>query len=174
MRSALLAVSLCGLLLTGAACGSGDDSGTETLAEAPAAETPAAAATTVARPNYYANTRAVCTALDKIFNADVAQFGTAMGRMIAYKEAKQVDEAEQARKVASKELKEVGAKIREETSKAEDPDLKEAGAISATKFSRSAGDKALFDKVKTTKDLNTTLVAKMPDWMDPVAGLCAT
>lgn len=174
MRSALLAVSLCGLLLTGAACGTDGDSGTETIAEAPAVETPTAPATTVAAPNYSANTRAVCTALDKIFNADVAEFGTAMGRMIAYKEAKQADEAEQARKAASKELKDVSAKIRKETSKAEDPDLKEAGAISATKFSRSAADKALFDKVKTTKDLNTTLVAKMPDWMDPVAGLCAT
>ncbi|MEU7903226.1 hypothetical protein [Actinoplanes sp. NPDC049118] len=173
MRSALLAVSLCGLLLTGAACSSGGDGDTETVAEAPAVEvtTPA---TTVAAPNYYANTRTVCTALDKIFDADVAEFGTAMGRMIAYKEAKQADEAEQARKAASKELKEVGEKIRKATSKAEDPDLKEAGAISATKFSKSAADKALFDKVKTTTDLNKTLVAKMPDWMDPVAGLCAT
>ncbi|MEU4213974.1 hypothetical protein [Actinoplanes sp. NPDC026623] len=174
MRSALLAVSLCGLLLTGAACDSGGDGDTETIAETPAWETPTTPATTVAAPNYYANTRAVCTALDKVFNADVAEFGTAMGRMIAYKEAKQTDEAEQARKAASKELKEVGAKIRLETSKAKDPDLKEAGAISATKFSRSAADKALFDKVKTTKDLNATLVTKMPDWMDPVAGLCAT
>ncbi|GID94935.1 hypothetical protein ACFQFC_25725 [Amorphoplanes digitatis] len=173
MRSALLGVTLCGLLLTGAACGSGGDSGTEPIAEAPAVDvtTPA---TAIAAPNYYENTRTVCAALDKIFDADVAQFGTAMGRMIAYKEAKQADEAELARKAASKELKEVGEKIRKETSKAEDPDLKEAGQVSATKFSKSAADKGLFDKVKTTTDLNKTLLAKMPDWMDPVAGLCAT
>ncbi|AGZ46478.1 hypothetical protein [Actinoplanes friuliensis] len=171
MRSALLAVALGGLLLTGAACSSDGDSGTETIAEAPVAEAPAS---TVPAPNYYANTRKVCTALDKIFDADVAQFGTAMGKMIAYKEAKQADEAEAARKLASKELKEVGAKVRKETSAAEDPDLKTAGAVSATKFSKSASDKAMFDKVKTTKDLDRTLRAKMPDWMDPVAGLCAT
>ena len=170
MRTALLAVTLGGLLLTGAAC----SSGSEKLAEAPVAETPAAAATTIPAPDYYANTRKVCAQLDKIFDADVAQFGTAMGKMIAYKEAKQADEAEQARKAASKELKEVGAKIRKETAAAEDPDLKQAGAVSATKFSKSAADKALFDKVKTTKDLDKTLAAKMPDWMDPVAGLCAT
>jgi hypothetical protein len=173
MRTALIAVSLGGLLLTGAACSSGD-TGSEPVAQAPVAEAPATATTTVPAPNYYANTRKVCTALDKIFDADVAQFGTAMGKMIAYKEAKQADEAEQARKAASKELKEVGAKVRKETSAAEDPDLKQAGAISATKFSKSAADKALFDKVKTTKDLDRTLTAKMPDWMDPVAGLCAT
>ncbi len=173
MRTALTAVSLACLLLAGAGCSS-DDNGSETIAEAPVAETPSSAATTVPAPNYYANTRKVCAALDKIFDADVAQFGTAMGKMIAYKEAKQADEAEQARKAASKELKEVGAKVRKETAAAEDPDLKEAGAVSATKFSKSAADKALFDKVKTTKDLDRTLTAKMPDWMDPVAGLCAT
>jgi hypothetical protein len=173
MRTALTALALAGLLLTGAACSSGDN-GSETLAEAPVAEPPATSTTTVPAPNYYANTRKVCAALDKIFDADVAQFGTAMGKMIAYKEAKQADEAEQARKSASKELKEVGAKVRKETAAAEDPDLKQAGAVSATKFSKSAADKALFDKVKTTKDLDKTLAAKMPDWMDPVAGLCAT
>jgi hypothetical protein len=173
MRSALLAVSLSGLLLTGAACSSGDN-GSEPTAQAPATEAPAAATTTVPAPNYYANTRKVCTALDKIFDTDVAQFGAAMGKMIAYKEAKQAKEAEQARKAASQELKDVSAKVRKETAAAEDPDLKQAGAVSAAKFSKSAADKALFDKVKTTKDLDRALATRMPDWMDPVAGLCAT
>jgi hypothetical protein len=173
MRTALLAVSLGGLLLTGTACSS-DDNGSGTTAQAPAAQTPSQAATTIPAPNYYANTRKVCTAVNKIFDADVAQFGTAMGKMIAYKEAKQAAEAEQARKAASQELKDVSAKVRKETAAAEDPDLKRAGALSATKFSKSAADKALFDKVKTTKDLDRTLATKMPDWMDPVAGLCAT
>ena len=173
MRTALLAGSLACLLLTGTACSS-DDNGSETIAEAPVAETPSTVTTTVPAPNYYANTRKVCAALNKIFDADVAEFGTAMGKMIAYKEAKQTTEAEQARAAASKELKEVGAKVRKETAAAEDPDLQQAGAISATKFSKSSADKALFDKIKTTKDLDRTLAAKMPDWMDPVAGLCAT
>jgi hypothetical protein len=173
MRTALIAVSLGGLLLTGAACSSGDNDA-KTIAEAPAAETPAAATTTVPAPNYYANTRKVCTALTKVFDADVEEFGSAMGKMIAYKEAKQADEAEQARKAASQELKDVAAKVRKETAAAEDPDLQQAGAASATKFSKSAADKALFDKIKTTKDLDRTLATKMPEWMSPVAGLCAT
>jgi hypothetical protein len=173
MRTALIAVSLGGLLLTGAACGSGDNDA-KTIAEAPVAETPAPVTTTVPAPDYDANTRKVCTALNKVFDADVAEFGSAMGKMIAYKEAKQSAEAEQARKSASKELKDVAAKVRKETAAAQDPELKQAGATSATKFSRSAADKALFDKVKTTKDLDRTLAAKMPEWMSPVAGLCAT
>ncbi len=173
MRTALTAVTLAGLLLTGAACSSGDN-GSETIAEAPVAQTPSSATTTVPAPNYYANTRKVCTALDKVFDADVAEFGTAMGKMIAYKEAKQTAEAEKARKAASQELKDVAAKVRQETAAAEDPDLQQAGAVSATKFSKSAADKALFDKVRTTKDLDRALATRMPDWMDPVAGLCAT
>ena len=172
MRTALLAVSLGGLLLTGAACSSGDNGSESTTAEAPAA--PTAVTTTVPAPNYYADTRKVCARLNKIFDADVAEFGAAMGKMIAYKEAKQAAEAELARKAASKQLKEVGAKVRKETVAAQDPDLKQAGAVSATKFSKSAADKALFDRIKTTKDLDRTLATKMPDWMDPVAGLCAT
>jgi hypothetical protein len=173
MRTALLAVSLGGLLLAGAACSNGDNGSESTAARAPAGA-PSAATTTVPAPNYYADTRKVCARLDKIFHADVAEFGTAMGKMIAYKEAKQAEEAEEARKAASKQLKEVGAKVRKETVAAQDPELKQAGAVSATKFSKSASDKALFDKVKTAKDLDRTLNAKMPDWMDPVAGLCAT
>lgn len=173
MRTALLAVSLGSVLLSGAACSS-DDNGSGPTAQAPAAQAPTPSTTTVPAPNYYANTRKVCAALDKIFDADVAQFGAAMGKMIAYKEAKQAPEAEQARKAASQELKDVSAKVRKETAAAEDPNLKQAGALSATKFSKSAADKALFDKVKTTKDLDRTLAVKMPDWMDPVAGLCAT
>jgi hypothetical protein len=172
MRRALLAVSLSGLLLSGAACSSGGDS--DPVAEAPATVPSTAETTTSPPPNYTANTKKVCDKLEKIFDAELEDFGTEIGKMIAYKEAKQSDEAEQARKAASKELKEVGAKVRETTAAAEDPDLKEAGAISATKFSKSAADKALFNKVKTTKDLDKTLATKMPDWMDPVAGLCAT
>lgn len=170
MRTALLAVSLGGLLLTGAACSSGDSDKTP-IAEAPAPPSPVV--TTSPPPDYSADTRKVCAALDKVFDTDVAQFGAAMGKMIAYKEAKQAEEAEAARKVASRELKDVSAKVRRTTAAADDPDLKEAGAVSATKFSRSAADKAMFDKVRTTRDLDRTLKARMPDWMDPVAGVCA-
>jgi hypothetical protein len=172
MRSALLAVSLGGLLLSGAACGSDGDGGNQTTFEVP--ETPPPATTdAVAAPDYSADTRKVCTAVNKVFHTDVAQFGTAIGKMIAHKEAKQADEAEQARKVAAQELKELAAKVRKETAVAKDPEIKAAGAVSATKFAKSAADKALFDRIKTTKDMDKALAAEMPNWMSPVAGLCA-
>lgn len=173
MRRALLAVSLSGLLLAGAACGSGGDSEPDNAAEPLWEQAPTSAAPAVPAPDYHADTKKVCTKVNKIFATEVPQFGTAVGKMIAYKEAKQADEAEDAREAASKELKEVGAKVRKETSVAQDPELKAAGETSATKFTKSAADKKLFDGIKTTKDLDKTLTAKMPEWMDPVAGLCA-
>ena len=169
MRRAFLALALGGVLLSAAAC----DSDAESSTAAPAATTPSAVPTSPA-PDYSANTAQVCGKVQTVFTKDLQSFGTQLGKMIAYKEAKQADEAEQARKAASKELKEVGAKVRKETAAAEDPDLKQAGAVSATKFAKSAADKALFDKVKTTKDLDRALTTKIPEWMSPVAGLCAT
>jgi hypothetical protein len=163
MRRALLAVSLSGLLLTGAACSSGGDSDDPT-AEAPAT-VPTTAATTSPPPNYTANTKKVC--------AELEDFGTEIGKMIAYKEAKQADNAEKAEKAAGNQLKEVSAQIRKETAAAQDPELKTAGAASAAKFSKSATDTKFFDKIKSTKDLDKVLEGEMTNWLTPVAGYCA-
>jgi len=171
MRRALLAVSLSGLLLSGAACSSGGDS--DPAAEAPATVPSTAETTTSPPPNYTANTKKVCDKLEKIFDAELEDFGTEIGKMIAYKEAKQADNAEKAEKAAGKQLKEVGAQVRKETAAAQDPELKTAGAASATKFSKSATDGKLFDKIKSTKDLDKVLEGEMTNWLTPVAGYCA-
>jgi hypothetical protein len=168
MRRAFLALALGGVLLSAAACDS--DAGSTTAA--PAATTPSAAPTSAA-PDYSANTKLVCGKVEKVFNSDLESFGTQLGKMIAYKEAKQTSEADKAEKAAAKQLKDVGAKVRRETAAAEDPELVTAGATSAGKFARSAADTKFFDSIKTTKDLDRTIEAKMTDWLSPVAGYCA-
>ena len=100
-------------------------------------------------------------------------FGTQLGKMIAYKEAKETAEADKAETAAKKQLKDVGVKVRKETAAAQDPELKTAGATSASKFEKSAADTKFFDGIKTTKDLDKTIEAKMTDWLSPVAGYCA-
>jgi hypothetical protein len=167
MRRAFLAVALGGVLLASAAC----SSDAETPAAAPAAATPLAAATPP--PDYSANTKLVCGKVEKIFNDDLEGFGTQVGKMIAYKEAKQTANAEKAEKAAGKELKEIGAKVKKATAAAQDPELKTAGASSAAKFTKSATDAKFFDSIKTTKDLDRTIEAKMTEWLTPVAGYCA-
>ncbi len=171
MRRALLAAALGGLLLSGAGC-SGDDA--ETASEAPQLVVPStAAAATSPAPDYSANTRTVCAKLDKIFDTELQAFGTELGKMIAYKEAKQATEATEAEKDAAAQLKDVSAQVRKETGAAQDPEIKDAGAQSAAKLSKSAADGAFFDQIKTTKDLDKILETRMTDWLSPIAGRCA-
>ncbi|MEU4691689.1 hypothetical protein [Actinoplanes sp. NPDC023714] len=170
MRRAILAALAGGVLLTGAACES--DANTSEIA-APAAVTASAApATTEPAPDYSENTEKVCGELDKVFTADLGDFGTELGKMIAHKEAKQTDEAEKAEKAAAAELKSVGTQIRKQTEDAENPELKEAGATSATKIEKSAKNRDYIEKIKTTKDLDKTLKTQLTEWLSPVAGYC--
>jgi hypothetical protein len=169
MRRALLAAALGGLLLTAAACDSGAES---TDAAAPAATVPSAAPTSPA-PDYTADTKLVCGKVSTIFSDDMTGFHTEMGKMIARKEANETADAEKAEKAARAQLKSVGAKIKKETAAAQDPDLQTAGAASAAKLAKSAADARFFDSIKTEKDLDSRIEARLVDWMNPVTGFCA-
>jgi hypothetical protein len=172
MRRAILAVALGGVLMTGAACDSTGDADT-TAASAPSAAAIPSSEPASPAPDYSANTKLICGRVQKIFAKDLAGFGTQVGKMIAYKEAKQTADAKQAQKAAGAELKDVGAKVRKETAAAQDPQLRQAGATSAAKFVKTAGDATFFDKIKTTKDLDRVIERQMTEWFTPVAGFCA-
>src|SRR5690349_13929806 len=110
MRPAILAVLAGGVLLTGAACES-DVQVYNTGAPAPSATVASSAA-----PDYSDDTTAVCGKLDKVFTGGLDRFGAAIGKMIAYKEAKQAADATKAETAAAAELRSTGAQIRKETS----------------------------------------------------------
>ena len=168
MRRALAAVAIGGVLLTGTACSSQD----KPTAAATPSPTPAASPTPTG-PDYSADTALVCTKLRTILSDDVAAFGTQMGKLIADREAKAKPEAAAAQKAAQAQLKAVGEKIRRETSAALDPELQQAGATSAAKFTTSAADTKLFDSIKSTTDLTKVMQGQMTEWLTPVAGYCA-
>ncbi|MEV6600562.1 hypothetical protein AB0M36_27490 [Actinoplanes sp. NPDC051346] len=173
MRRTLFAAALCGLLLAGAGCGSTSDAdGSQTSSVATPTTAPPTAATT-APPDYSADTKKVCARLEKIFDADLENFGAELGKMIAYKEAKQADNAKTAQQAASKKLKGVSAQVRKETTAAQDPELKEAGASTAARLAKSASDTRFFDGIKAEKDLDKILQNAMTNWLTPVAGRCA-
>jgi hypothetical protein len=173
MRRAILAVLAGGVLLTGAACDSDADTG-DSAAPVAAGTATTAPATSEPAPDYSADTEKVCGRLDKIFSGALAdEFGAAMGKMIAQKEAKQPKKAAKAEKTAAAELKAVGTQIRKETSVAQDPELKEAGETSAAKLEQSANNRDYIEKVKSTKDLDRTLKDQIQEWLSPVAGYCA-
>lgn len=170
MRRALLAAALGGVLLSGAACSGGDNDATT------ASDTQAATPTTTTaspEPDYSADTKKVCESVQTVFDEELEDFGTQVGKMIAYKEAKQDDNAEKAEKAAAKELESIGDQVRDLTAEAQNPEIQEAGATSADKFAASAKDTAFFDKIKTTGDLDKVLEDRMTEWLNPIAGLCA-
>jgi ABC-type multidrug transport system ATPase subunit len=171
MRRVLLAVVAGGLLLSGAACGSDAKNGSDE-AQAPTFVDPTSAAPVVTEPDYSANTKQVCTRLTTIYQGELADFGTAMGKLITYREAKQTAEAKKAANTAAAELKAVAVKIRKETGAAQDPELKDAGVTSAVKLETSAKDRKYITKVKTLKDLNKTIEGQLTEWLTPVAGYC--
>jgi hypothetical protein len=168
MRPAILAVLAGGVLLTGAACES-DAQVYNAGAPAPS-PSPAVSATAV---DYSEDTAIVCGKLDKIFTGELDDFGAAIGKMIAYKEAKQTADATKAEKSAAAELQSAGARIRKETSVAQNPELKSAGEASAQKLETSAKDRKYIKRIATTADLDKTLKPQLAEWLSPVAGYCA-
>jgi hypothetical protein len=168
MRRAFLAVTLGGILLTGAAC----DSDAKTSTDAAPAGTPSAPSASPA-PDYSANTRQVCGAVEKLYSGGLEGFNTQIGKMIANKEAKLPSEATKAREAAGKELEDVGDKIKQETASAQDPALQIAGAASAAKFAQTAGDDAFFDRIKSQKDFDRAIESQLQNWLNPIAGYCS-
>jgi hypothetical protein len=171
MRRTILAVIAGGTLLAGSAC---DSDAKSTEAEAASTATAPTAATSSPAPDYSASTKLVCGKLTSLYSGELKAFGTAMGKMVTYKEAKQATDAEKAEAAAAGALKAAATKIRTETATAEDPDFQTAGKLSAAKFESSAKDRKYMDRVKSLKDLNTTVQAQFTEWLNPVAGYCVS
>ena len=174
MRRAILAVCAGGLLLSSAAC---SDEPKTTEVAAPAT-TPAAVASSAlevsasAAPDYTVANKAVCDRLDKVFTTEFGDFGEALGKMIAHKEAKETESADKAEKQAATELKTIGTQIRKETAGAEDPELKKVANTSAGRIEASAKDLEFIETIKTTKDLDSSLKDQIAEWISPLAGHC--
>jgi hypothetical protein len=166
MRRALLVVLVGSLLLPMAACDNANKS-----TAAPAASV-APTASLPPLPDYSVNTQIICTQLQAVYTSELRAFGSAMGKLVSLKEAKQTADAEKAETAAAAKLKAAGAKIRQDTQAAEDPDFQAAGETSAAKFEQSATDRKYFDRVKTLKDLNSTLQPQMAQWLAPVPSFC--
>jgi hypothetical protein len=166
MRRALLVVLAGSLLLPVAAC----DNAKKSTAAPAVSVAPQASLPTL--PDYSVDTQRVCAQLQAVYTGELRQFGTAVGKLVSLKEAKQTADAKKAENDAAGKLKAVGAKIRKDTATAKDPDFQAAGETSATKFEQSATDRKYLQRVKTLKDLNSTLQPQMTQWLTPVSSFC--
>jgi hypothetical protein len=169
MRRALLVVLAGGLTLPVAACDHADKSST---AAPPVSVAPPTPSTLPTLPDYSVDTQMVCTQLQAVYTGELRDFGAAMGKLVSLKEAAQAADIAKAESDAAAKLKAAAAKIRQDTAAAKDPAFRAAGATSAAKFERSATDGKYFDRVKTLKDLNSTLQPQMAQWLTPVSSFC--
>ncbi|GAA4932926.1 hypothetical protein [Actinoplanes utahensis] len=176
MRRVILAVFAGGTLLTAGACG--DDpkpaqfAGPATTAASAPTESVVPSASVSPSFDYTADNNKVCKRLDTTIS--FGDFGAALGKMIANKEAKQTADAEKAETAAATALKTVATKIRKEAAAAKDPQLKQAAVATAAKIEASAKNRDYLESVKTTKDLNTPLKEQINAWLAPVSGYCGT
>jgi hypothetical protein len=166
MRRAMLAVLAGSLLLPVAAC----DNAKKSTAAPAVPVTPTVSVPPP--PDYSLDTQLICGQLQSVYTGELRQFGTAMGKLVSLKEAKQTADAEKAETDAAAKLKAAAAKIRKDTVTAKDPGFRAAGETSAAKFEQSATDRKYFDRVKTLKDLNNTLQPQMAQWLTPVSSFC--
>jgi hypothetical protein len=140
-------------------------------ATAPSRTAATAAPSTSAAPDYSASTEAVCDKLQTLYTVELRAFGTAMGKMVTYKEAKQTADAEKGEATAAGQLKAAATKIRTATAAAEDPDFQAAGKVSASKLESSATDRRYMDKVKPWPTSTRRSRPSSPSGWTPVAGL---
>lgn len=171
MQRAIIALTLGGVLLTGAACGAWNEpSAAPTTAEPTSASRSPSAAPSPS--DYTADTKKVCGEIDQTLDSQMQAFGQELGKMIAYREAKNTEQAQKAKAAAQKELTEIATDIRQSTGAAQDPELTDAGEESAKNVEATAADAQFFDKFRNPRDLDA-LKAEITTWLVPLAEFCA-
>ena len=170
MRRVALTAILAGALLGGAACAAEREPTAAPTTTPPSSAAPTYAAPTPP-PGQQADTERICGQTDKIFTAGLKDFGTELGRMIAFKQAKDTAKADQSRDAAERELTGMAADVREKTGVALDPELRTAGEQAATNITVTAGRDAFYGEIDAMKDLDG-LEAEMRAWFAPLAAAC--
>jgi hypothetical protein len=177
MHRTVLSAAVGVLLLTVTACTS--DSGATEAAPPSAGATPTAAATVAAEPtptatiDYTANTKKICARVDRrLAGKEMDRFAEDLGQMITYRKAKQTAKARTARTEAQRDLTALATGLRQDTASARDPKLKAAGQKAAAEVKKSSTDTAFFTRIRTVKDIRTSLTTEMTPWLTPLSVYC--
>ena len=160
MRRAVLALVVGGVFATASACG--------TL-NGPAANgtpNPGAAATDPA----LVDTRTVCDAVGQVLNKDIGPFADALGKMIA---GRKTATADASLAQAKQSLKTFATSIRGATQTSTNAQVRADGAQTADTLQAKSADDAFFQKIQTTKDMDTLLGTTLKEWLSPVTHHCS-
>jgi hypothetical protein len=142
-----MAVSLGGVLLIGAGCGSSSEPSTT-----PASSTAAtSAAPSASAADYTADTKKVCADVEKVFAQDVNAFSDQLGKIFVYRQTGHPALADKAATAAQQKLKTMAATIEDKTAAAQDPDFRTAGQQAARNIRAVASNDKLFASLKDPK-----------------------
>jgi hypothetical protein len=163
MRRAVRALLVGGALLTATACGNADNPPPMT------APNPGQAAA-VSAPPVEATTKQWCEALGQVYNQNMGPFAESLTKMV---DGRKTSAAKTTLDAAQKSLSTFAGAIRTATEGATDPSLIQIGRQTAEQMQAKSTDKAFFDKIQTTEDVNTLLGPTLKGWLSPLTQQCS-
>ncbi len=162
MRRAVQALLVGGALLTATACGNVDN-------PAPYTAPNPGQATAVSVPPVEATTKQWCEALGQVYNQNMGPFAESLTKMV---DGRRTGAGATAVAAAQKSLSTFAGAIRSATEGATEPALIQIGRQTSEQMQAKAKDKAFFDKIQTTQDVNTLLGPTLKEWLSPLTQQC--
>ena len=166
MRRAVLALLVGGALLTATACGTAKNA-TPNTAPNPGQATAVSAG---AAPPVETTTKQWCESLGQVYNSNMGPFAESLTKMV---DGRKTGAAKATQDAAQKSLTSFAAAIRAATEGAVDPSLVQVGRQISDILKDKAKDEALFDKIKTTDDVNKLLGPTLKEWLAPLTSRCS-
>jgi len=181
MRRTATFLTVGALLLGASACSSSDAAvSTTASSDTSASSAPAPgvtasnAADDTATSTQTASTKSVCTKVEKLLEGkQMKKFGTRLGQMIVYKQAKNTAKAKAARVTAGKDLLAFAKEMRTVTATAKDAEVRAAGEEGAVEIEKTAANDAFYAKIKTVKDVDKSMESEITPWLTPLSPYCA-
>lgn len=166
MRRAATALVVWGLLLTVAGC---------SLSQNHASGQPGggAQAATV-DPSVQASladTRSVCDAVGKAYSKNYATFASALSKLVSSRKGSATG-AKTAEMDAQSALRGFAEDLRGATATSTNTQVRTDGTQAADQLKAHADDATIFDKVKTTSDVQALLGPTMKGWLMPISNHC--
>jgi hypothetical protein len=166
MRRAVLALIVGGALLTATACGSANNA---TPNAAPNPGQPVAASA-VAAPPVEATTKQQCEALGQVYSKNMGEFAESLTKMV---DGRKTSAAKATQEAAQKSLSSFATAVRASTETATDAAFVQIGRQTSEQLQAKSKDKAFFDKIQTTGDVNTLLGPTLKQWLSPLTSRCS-
>ena len=168
MRRAAMALAVLGLAVTAAAGCSLKSNEAGSPAGAPGQ---AAASMDPTVQASLADTRNVCDAIGKVYSKDYATFATALSKLATSRKSNAAAQSS-SKMQAQGALKGFADDLRGATQASTNTQVRTDGAQAADQLQQHAGDNTIFDKVKTTSDVQTLLGSTMKGWLAPLSNHC--